>query len=108
MPRSRGGGRLDRDPDRRFCLAYYFGGGALDPKLALTFLLLAGTGAFSVARLTRWIFGQLKGLAGTRAEAESIRQLLNEYEHRGVGWLWQVDSENRVVYISSRMRPRTR
>jgi diguanylate cyclase (GGDEF)-like protein len=86
-----------------FCLAYYYGGSALDPKLALTFLLLAGIGAFSVARLTRWIFGQLKGLAGTRAEAESIRQLLNEYEHRGVGWLWQVDSENRVVYISSRM-----
>ncbi|HVQ06966.1 MAG TPA: EAL domain-containing protein [Allosphingosinicella sp.] len=86
-----------------FCLAYYYGGSALDPKLALTFLLLAGIGAFSVARLTRWIFGQLKGLAKTRAEAESIRQLLNEYEHRGVGWLWQVDSENRVVYISSRM-----
>jgi diguanylate cyclase (GGDEF)-like protein/PAS domain S-box-containing protein len=86
-----------------FCLAYYYGGSSLDPKLALTFVLLAGAGAFSVARLTRWIFGQLKGLARTRAEAESIRQLLNEYEHRGVGWLWQVDSENRVVYISSRM-----
>ena len=86
-----------------FCLSYYFGGSTLDPKLALTFGLLAGSGAFSVARLTRWIFGQLKGLARTRAEAESIRQLLNEYEHRGVGWLWQVDAENRVVYISSRM-----
>jgi len=86
-----------------FCLAYYYGGAALDPKLALTFVLLAGVGGFSVARLTRWIFDQLKVLARTRAEAESIRQLLNEYEHRGVGWLWQVDSENRVVYISSRM-----
>jgi diguanylate cyclase (GGDEF)-like protein len=86
-----------------FCLAYYYGGAALDPKLALTFVLLAGVGAFSVARLTRWIFSQLKVLARTRAEAESIRQLLSEYEHRGVGWLWQVDSENRVVYISSRM-----
>jgi diguanylate cyclase (GGDEF)-like protein/PAS domain S-box-containing protein len=86
-----------------FCLSYYFGGSSLDPKLTLTFALLAGTGAFSVARLTRWIFDQMKGLARTRAEAESIRQLLNEYEHRGVGWLWQVDAENRVVYISSRM-----
>ena len=36
-------------------------------------------------------------------QAESVRLLLNEYEHRGVGWLWQVDAENRVVYISSRM-----
>src|SRR3546814_10148796 len=38
-----------------------------------------------------------------RTQAESVRLLLREYEQRGVGWLWQVDSENRVVYISSRM-----
>jgi diguanylate cyclase (GGDEF)-like protein len=86
-----------------FCLAYYFGGAALDPKIALTFVMVAGAGSFGLARLTRWIFGQLKVLARTRAQAESIRLLLNEYEHRGVGWLWQVDAENRVVYISSRM-----
>src|SRR3954468_4922176 len=86
-----------------FCLAYYFGSWTLDPKMALTFLLVAGSGAFGVARLTRWIYGQLQGLALTRAQAESVRLLLNEYEHRGVGWLWQVDAENRVMYISSRM-----
>ena len=27
-----------------FCLAYYFGSGSLDPKVALTFMLLAGAG----------------------------------------------------------------
>jgi diguanylate cyclase (GGDEF)-like protein len=86
-----------------FCLAYYFGSWTLDPKLALAFMLVAGTSAFGIARLTRWIFGQLKVLARARAQAESIRLLLNEYEHRGVGWLWQVDAENRVVYISTRM-----
>jgi diguanylate cyclase (GGDEF)-like protein len=86
-----------------FCLAYYFGSGTLEPKIALTFMLVAGAGAFGLARLTRWIFGQLTVLAHARAQAESIRLLLNEYEHRGVGWLWQVDAENRVVYISSRM-----
>jgi diguanylate cyclase (GGDEF)-like protein/PAS domain S-box-containing protein len=86
-----------------FCLAFYMGGASLDPKIGLTFVLVAAAGAFSVARLARWSFGQLKVLARTRTQAESIRQLLNEYEHRGVGWLWQVDSENRVVYISSRM-----
>ena len=75
-----------------FCLAYYFGSATLDPKLALTFMLLAGAGAFSVAAAHPLDFRPLKGLARTRAEAESIRQLLNEYEHRGVGWLWQVDS----------------
>jgi len=86
-----------------FCLSYYFGGGTLPTKVSLTFTLLAASGAFGVARLTRWIFAQMKAMARTRAAAESIRQLLNEYEHRGVGWLWQVDGENRVVYISPRM-----
>jgi diguanylate cyclase (GGDEF)-like protein/PAS domain S-box-containing protein len=85
------------------CIAYYLGGGQLDPKIGLTFLLVAGAGAFSVSLLTRWTFGQLKAIARTTTQAESIRLLLKEYEHRGVGWLWQVDSENRVVYISSRM-----
>jgi diguanylate cyclase (GGDEF)-like protein/PAS domain S-box-containing protein len=86
-----------------FCFGYYLGGDTLDPKVAATFVLVAATGAFGVTRLTRWIFSQLKVLAGARAQGESIRLLLNEYEHRGVGWLWQVDAENRVVYISSRM-----
>ncbi len=86
-----------------FCLAYYYGSATLDLKVAITFVLVAAAGAFSVARLTRWTFSQLKVLARTRTQAESIRLLLKEYEHRGVGWLWQVDSENRVVYISSRM-----
>ena len=85
------------------CVAYYLGGGQLDPKIGLTFLLVAGAGAYSVSLLTRWTFGQLKAIAQTTTQAESIRLLLKEYEHRGVGWLWQVDSENRVVYISSRM-----
>jgi diguanylate cyclase (GGDEF)-like protein len=86
-----------------FCIAYGFGAERLDMKLATTFVLLAAIGIFGVTRLTRWIFSLLKAIAKTRAQAESIRLLLKEYEHRGVGWLWQVDSENRVVYISSRM-----
>ncbi len=86
-----------------FCLAYYFGSGSLDLKLGLTFIGVAAAGVFGVTRMTRWTFGQLQTIAKTRTQAESIRLLLKEYEHRGVGWLWQVDSENRVVYISSRM-----
>src|SRR4030095_15063136 len=72
------------------CVAYYLGGGQLDPKIGLTFLLVAGAGAYSVSLLTRWTFGQLKAIARTTTQAESIRLLLKEYEHRGVGWLWQV------------------
>lgn len=86
-----------------FCVAYYLGSGSLDLKLALTFTLVAGVSVFGVARLTRWTFEQLKTNARTRTQWETVRSLLNEYEHRGVGWLWQVDPENRVVYISARM-----
>jgi diguanylate cyclase (GGDEF)-like protein len=86
-----------------FCIAYVYGAERLDPRLGFTFLLLASIGVFGVIRLSRWIFSILQAIAKTRAQAESIRLLLKEYEHRGVGWLWQVDAENRVIYISSRM-----
>jgi diguanylate cyclase (GGDEF)-like protein/PAS domain S-box-containing protein len=86
-----------------FCLAFYFGAASFNAQLATAFLLVAGIGLFGVARLTRWTFGQMQTIAQSRTQAESIRLLLKEYEHRGVGWLWQVDGENRVVYISSRM-----
>ena len=86
-----------------FSIAYYVGSGSLNPKIALAFLLIAGVAGFGVARLSRWIFGHLQATARTRTQWESVRLLLNEYEHRGVGWLWQVDAENRVAYISARM-----
>ena len=86
-----------------YCVAFTFGFASLDARLAVALLLATGAAALGSLRLSRWIFGQLRGTAKTRAEAESIRLLLNEYEQRGVGWLWQVDAENRVVYISSRM-----
>ncbi len=86
-----------------FCVGYGFGAHRFDLKLGTTFVLLAAIGIFGVTRLTQWLFSLLKTIAKTQAAAESIRLLLKEYEHRGVGWLWQVDAENRVVYISSRM-----
>ena len=57
----------------------------------------------SANRLARWAFGQLQTNADVGSQSESASLLLQEYEQRGVGWLWQVDSENRVNYISSRM-----
>jgi diguanylate cyclase (GGDEF)-like protein/PAS domain S-box-containing protein len=85
------------------CAACFYGSSTLDLKLALTILGVAAIAIFGVARLTRWTYRQLLAMAKVRTQAESVRLLLREYEHRGVGWLWQVDSENRVVYISSRM-----
>ena len=85
------------------CCAYYLGSAQLAPTVGFTIIGVAAVGIFGVARLTRWSFEQLQTIATVRTQAESVRLLLKEYEHRGVGWLWQVDAENRVVYISSRM-----
>jgi diguanylate cyclase (GGDEF)-like protein/PAS domain S-box-containing protein len=85
------------------CVAYFFGSPSMDYKVAAGIVGLASATIFGLGRLTRWTYSQLQDTAKVRAQAESVRLLLREYEHRGVGWLWQVDSENRVVYISSRM-----
>jgi diguanylate cyclase (GGDEF)-like protein/PAS domain S-box-containing protein len=85
------------------CGAYWLGSGLLDPTMGATIVVIAGVAILGMARLTRWTYDLLQTIAKVRTQAESVRLLLKEYEHRGVGWLWQVDAENRVVYISSRM-----
>jgi diguanylate cyclase (GGDEF)-like protein/PAS domain S-box-containing protein len=69
--------------------------------LSITFTL--GVSIFGVLTVARWAFHQLKMNADAGSQSEGASLLLQEYEQRGVGWLWQVDSENRVSYISSRM-----
>ncbi len=72
-----------------------------EPMLSILFTL--GVAIFGVLAVARWAFTQLKTNADMGSQSESSALLLQEYEQRGVGWLWQVDSENRVTYISSRM-----
>jgi diguanylate cyclase (GGDEF)-like protein/PAS domain S-box-containing protein len=69
----------------------------------LDILFTLGIAIFGVYTVTRWAFQQLKTSADMGSASESASLLLQEYEQRGVGWLWQVDGENRVTYISSRM-----
>ncbi|MDQ3247545.1 MAG: EAL domain-containing protein [Pseudomonadota bacterium] len=69
----------------------------------LSILFTLGVAIFGVLAVARWAFHQLKTNADFGAQSESAGLLLQEYEQRGVGWLWQVDAENRVSYISSRM-----
>lgn len=69
--------------------------------LAIVFTL--GVSIFGILAVARWAFHQLKMNADVGSQSESASLLLQEYEQRGVGWLWQVDQENRVTYISSRM-----
>jgi diguanylate cyclase (GGDEF)-like protein/PAS domain S-box-containing protein len=69
----------------------------------LSILFTLGVASFGVLTVARWAFHQLKMNADIGGQSESASLLLQEYEQRGVGWLWQVDSQNRVTYISSRM-----
>jgi diguanylate cyclase (GGDEF)-like protein/PAS domain S-box-containing protein len=69
----------------------------------LDILFTLGIAIFGVFTVARWAFQQLKTSADMGSASESASLLLQEYEQRGVGWLWQVDGENRVTYISSRM-----
>ena len=66
-------------------------------------LLTLGLAVFGVLSIARWAFEQLKTNADIGSQSESASLLLQEYEQRGVGWLWQIDADNRVTYISSRM-----
>jgi len=69
----------------------------------LSILFTLGVSITGVMTVARWAFHQLKMNADVGSQSESASLLLLEYEQRGVGWLWAVDADNRVTYISSRM-----
>jgi len=69
----------------------------------LSIVFIMGVSNFGVLTVARWAFHQLKTNADVGSQSESASLLLQEYEQRGVGWLWAIDAENRVTYISSRM-----
>ena len=69
------------------CCAYYLGSSHVDPTFGASIVGVAAVAIFGVARLTRWTFQQLQTIANVRTQSESVRLLLKEYEHRGVGWL---------------------
>jgi diguanylate cyclase (GGDEF)-like protein len=85
------------------CAALLIGRNSLPFEHMLSILFTLGVAIFGVLAVARWAFTQLKTNADIGSQSESSALLLQEYEQRGVGWLWQVDSENRVTYISSRM-----
>ncbi len=69
----------------------------------LSIVFTLGVSIFGIRAVARWAFHELKTNADVGSQSESARLLLQVYEQRGVGWLWQVDEENRCSYISSRM-----
>ena len=85
------------------CFCMFVGRDTVPFQHMISILFTLGVSIFGVLNVARWAFEQLKTNANFSAQSESASLLLQEYEQRGVGWLWQVDSENRVTYISSRM-----
>jgi diguanylate cyclase (GGDEF)-like protein/PAS domain S-box-containing protein len=69
----------------------------------LSILFTLGVATTGVMTVARWAFHQLKRNADVGSQSEGAALLLQEYEQRGVGWLWSVDGDNRVTYISHRM-----
>jgi diguanylate cyclase (GGDEF)-like protein/PAS domain S-box-containing protein len=69
----------------------------------LSILFTLGVSITGIMTVARWAFHQLKTNADVGSQSEGAALLLQEYEQRGVGWLWSVDAENRVTYISARM-----
>ena len=84
-------------------IALLLGRSSIPFQHMLSILFTLGVAIFGVLAVARWSFGQLKTNADFGSQSESASLLLQEYEQRGVGWLWEVDGENRVTYISSRM-----
>ena len=85
------------------CAALLIGRHSIPFGHMLSILFTLGVAIFGVLAVARWAFHQLKTNADFGSQSESASLLLQEYEQRGVGWLWQVDADNRVSYISSRM-----
>jgi len=85
------------------CVALFIGRSSIPFHHLLSILFTIGVAVFGILTVTRWAFHQLKTNAEVGSQSASASLLLQEYEQRGVGWLWQVDAENRVTYISSRM-----
>ena len=83
--------------------ALLIGRGSVPFEHMVSIMFTLGVAIFGVLAVARWAYAQLKTNADVGSQSESASLLLQEYEQRGVGWLWQVDSENRVSYISSRM-----
>jgi len=85
------------------CAALWLGRHSLPTPHMLSITFTIGVAVVGVLTVARWAFHQLQTNADVGSQSESASLLLQEYEQRGVGWLWQVDGDNRVSYISSRM-----
>ncbi|WP_298022933.1 bifunctional diguanylate cyclase/phosphodiesterase [uncultured Parasphingopyxis sp.] len=64
---------------------------------------VAATSLAGFLLLARFWHRQIHRTAVLAAKRADIGSLLQEYEDRGAGWLWQVDAQFQLTYVSPRM-----
>ncbi len=82
--------------------AYYGVGATSFPGIAIL-TSFSGAALVGFLLLARSWQGQIDRAGVLAAKRADIRYLLQEYEDRGAGWLWQVDSQFCLTYVSPRM-----
>jgi diguanylate cyclase (GGDEF)-like protein len=71
------------------------------PKLILAWLgVVAFLSVGVIVKLAGTAALQVRAAARLQAQADAARLIVEEYEQRASGWVWQTDAGNRVVYVS--------
>lgn len=82
--------------------AFYGVGTSALPGIAIL-AAFAGAAMVGFLLLARSWQGQIDRAGVLAAKRADIRYLLQEYEDRGAGWLWQIDGQHCLTYVSPRM-----
>jgi diguanylate cyclase (GGDEF)-like protein len=82
-------------------IATFYGHGFAGSKLIFTWLgIVAFLSVGVIVKLAGATALQVRAAARLQAQADAARLILEEYEQRASGWVWQTDVDNRVVYVS--------
>ena len=63
-------------------------------------LVFASILLFGLFRLGRLSIDRIRTTALLEGRNRNTALLLEEYEHRGIGWLWETDCHHRLLYVS--------
>ncbi len=86
-----------------FGYAIWHTGGETAPMQTAILGIVAATTIVGFLLLSRSWLKQINRAAVLASQRANIQYLLQEYEDRGAGWLWQIDSELRLTYVSPQM-----
>jgi diguanylate cyclase (GGDEF)-like protein len=83
--------------------AAYYGGGTMAFSGIIILTAYSAAAMVGFLLLSRSWQVQIDRASVLAAQRADVRHLLQEYEDRGAGWLWQVDGQFCLTYVSPRM-----